>query len=120
MFGGAGLLLRWARGPSGCSGSISMRRKPMPWAVLAAASMEENTRSLRALPLHDFGTRLAKGAPSVGGTLNPWGWGRSSPWRIPHVGHRLGLFFLHYQDPQSETSNRQLIVFSRLNPPQSI
>ena len=36
-------LLRWAR-PERLLRSISMRRKPMPFAVLAAASIEEKTR----------------------------------------------------------------------------
>ena len=103
--GALALLLRWAR-PQRLLRSISMRRKPMPWAVLAAASMEENTRqpprcrSTTSVPALPKRTKCRWNPEPMGvGTIialeNP-------PCRTPSW-----PLFPALSNPQSETSNRQ-------------
>ena len=109
--GALALLLRWAR-PQRLLRSISMRRKPMPWAVLAAASMEENTRQ----PPRCRSTTSVPALPKrtkCRWNPEPMGVGTIIALENPHVEHRLGLFFLHYQIPNLKHQIDNSIVPSR-------
>ena len=79
--------------------SISMRRKPMPLAVLAAASMLLNTRPPPVVVPGQWSRSVYRTSPGANGSQPPSGSGRSGPWQTRPGRTSTSLAALPYQYP---------------------